>query len=348
MKLDYRAMFFKKSRLKSFTLIELSIVLFIISMLATAGVGVYKKLNPQYASDTKKMKEIQLALDKYYAVHKRLPRPANITVLPTSADFGKEVALTASPGFRKASYGSNGCFFIVGGGVPTVELGLDNDYAFDSYGNRIEYWTHDSIARAVGISYSGIEGNNQIFQNVYLFNTKCSGDAICINRGTGGGAITGTSFTYYTKNDLSASANATGRARDSIFMFSYGANVSTHTVIGPMYNMVVVDAVRNVPIYDSHHNTAYALVSHGKSSLCSYTRTSTSPTTMPTDRRKFNCLSFWNSSSSTYTYSTSNVSAAKPVVFYQGYGKSFDNLVYFETLDQLIANASAIRKFATG
>ena len=87
---------------------------------------------------------------------------------------------------------------------------------------------------------------------------------------------------------------------------------------------------------------------HGKSGLCAYSRTSTTPSAMPTDRRKFNCLSFWNSSSSTYTYSTSNVSAAKPVVFYQGYGKSFDNLVYFETLDQLIANASAIRKFATG
>ncbi len=342
-------MFLKKSWFKSFTLIELSVVLFVIAILSTTGIGIYKKMNPQHASDVKKMKEIQLALDKYYAVHKRLPRPANITVLPTSTAFGQEVALGTSPGFRKASYGSNGCFFIVGGGVPTVELGLTSDYAFDSYGNRIEYWTHDSIARAVGISYSGIEGNNQIFQNVYFFNGKCGGgDVICINRGTGAGAITGTSFTYYTKNDLSASANATGKARDGIFMFSYGANTSTHTVIGPMYNMVVVDAVRNVPIYDSHHNTAYALVSHGKSGLCAYSRTSTSPSAMPTDRRKFNCLSFWNSSSSTYTYSTSNVSAAKPVVFYQGYSKSFDNLVYFETLDQLIANASAIRKFATG
>lgn len=339
-------MFFKKSWFKSFTLIELSVVLFIIAMMSTAGIGVYKKLNPQHASDTKKMKEIQLALDRYFAVHKRLPRPANITVLPTSTAFGQEVALGTSPGFRKASYGRNSCFFIVGGGVPTVELGLTSDYAFDSYGNRIEYWTHDSIARAVGISYSGIEGSSQIFQNIYMFNSKATGETVKINRDSD--AITATSFTYYTKNDLSTSANATGKSRDAIYMFSYGANASTHTVIGPMYNMVVVDAIRNIPMWDTHHNVAYALISHGKSGLCAYSRTSTSPSAMPTDRRKFNCLSFWNSSSSTYAFPDSSMGAAKPIVFYQGYSKAFDNLVYFKTLDQLVADASAIRKFATG
>ena len=137
MKLDYKAMFLKKSWFKSFTLIELSVVLFVIAILSTTGIGIYKKMNPQHASDVKKMKEIQLALDRYFAVHKRLPRPANITVLPTLVDFGKEVNLGVNPGFRKQSFGGTSgreTGFIVGGGLPVVELGLDNSYAFDSYG----------------------------------------------------------------------------------------------------------------------------------------------------------------------------------------------------------------------
>jgi hypothetical protein len=127
-------------------------------------------------------------------------------------------------------------------------------------------------------------------------------------------------------------------------------NSSTGARIGVTlpYNIKIHDEVLGREVLKTKHNTAYVLVSHGKSGLCAYSRTSTSPSAMPTDRRKFNCLSFWNSSSSTYTYSTGAVSSAKPIVFYQGYGKSFDNLVYFKTLDQLVADAAAIRKFATG
>ena len=95
------------------------------------------------------------------------------------------------------------------------------------------------------------------------------------------------------------------------------------------------------------HNTAYVLVSHGKSGLCAYSRTSTTATTEPTDNRKFNCISYWKSGTH-YVFSTGSGIKDASMVFHMGYSKSFDNLVYFKTFDKLVADAAAIRKFATG
>ena len=335
MKLDYKAMFLKKSWFKSFTLIELSVVLFVIAILSTTGIGIYKKMNPQHASDVKKMKEIQLALDRYFAVHKRLPRPANITVLPTLVDFGKEVNLGVNPGFRKQSFGGTSgreTGFIVGGGLPVVELGLDNSYAFDSYGNRIEYWTHDLFTRSLGVSYSGLCDST----NCKYYRIQAPSRTDCVDTAC---------------NQIKHYVNSLGEyiVTDSTnFGFAY-ANSSTGAHIGNSfpYNMKIYDEVLGREVLKTKHNTAYVLVSHGKSGLCAYSRTSTTATTAPTDNRKFNCISYWNTGSN-YVYSTGAGVKDASMVFHMGYSKSFDNLVYFKTLDQLVADASAIRKFATG
>lgn len=328
-------MFFKKSWFKSFTLIELSVVLFVIAILSTTGIGIYKKMNPQHASDTKKMKEIQLALDKYFAVHKRLPRPANITVLPTSADFGKEVNFGVNPGFRNKSYGATSNReqgFIVGGGLPVVELGLDESYAFDSYGNRIEYWTHDLFTRSLGVSYSGLCGGRECkYTKIFMFNGTTCNDTAC------------NAVKQYV-ND----ANAYIITESSMFALRY-VDGRTGEDIGATlpYNMKVYDEVLGREVLKTKHNTAYVLVSHGKSGLCAYSRTSTTATTEPTDNRKFNCISYWKSGTH-YVFSTGSGIKDASMVFHMGYSKSFDNLVYYKTFDKLVADAAAIRKFATG
>ena len=327
-------MFFKKSWFKSFTLIELSVVLFVIAILSTTGIGIYKKMNPQHASDTKKMKEIQLALDKYFAVHKRLPRPANITVLPTSADFGKEVNLGVNPGFRKQSYGGASgreVGFIVGGGLPVVELGLDNSYAFDSYGNRIEYWTHDLFARSLGVSYSGLCNSTdcKYYKIQSPVRTTCI-DSSC--------------------NKIKYNVNTGDRyiVTSTGFAVSYAkASNGDHIGNAYPYNMKIYDEVLGREVLKTKHGTAYVLVSHGKSGLCAYSRTSTTATTAPTDNRKFNCISYWNTGSN-YQYDTTSGEKDASMVFHMGYSKSFDNLVYYKTFDKLVADAAAIRKFATG
>ena len=328
-------MFFKKSWFKSFTLIELSVVLFVIAILSTTGIGIYKKMNPQHASDTKKMKEIQLALDKYFAVHKRLPRPANITVLPTSADFGKEVNLGVNPGFRKQSYGTASGReqgFIVGGGLPVVELGLDESYAFDSYGNRIEYWTHDLFTRSLGVSYSGLCGGTDCkYTKIFMWNWTTCNDTAC--------------------NAVRAYVNDSGSyiiTESSMFALEYD-NSSTGAKIGTTlpYNIKIHDEVLGREVLKTKHNTAYVLVSHGKSGLCAYSRTSTTATTAPTDNRKFNCISYWNTGSN-YTNPTGSGIKDASMVFHMGYSKSFDNLVYYKTFDKLVTDAAVIRKFATG
>lgn len=328
-------MFFKKSWFKSFTLIELSVVLLVIAILSTTGIGIYKKMNPQHASDTKKMKEIQLALDKYFAVHKRLPRPANITVLPTSADFGKEVNLGVNPGFRKQSYGTTSGReqgFIVGGGLPVVELGLDSSYAFDSYGNRIEYWTHDLFTRSLGVSYSGLCGGTDCkYTKIFMWNGTSCNDTAC-------------NAVRLAVNDASSYVIT----ESSMFALQYD-NSSTGARIGVTlpYNMKVYDEVLGREVLKTKHNTAYVIVSHGKSGLCAYSRTSTTATAAPTDNRKFNCISYWNTGSN-YTNVTGSGIKDASMVFHMGYSKSFDNLVYYKTFDKLVTDAAAIRKFATG
>ena len=113
------------------------------------------------------------------------------------------------------------------------------------------------------------------------------------------------------------------------------------------YNIKIHDEVLGREVLKTKHNTAYVLVSHGKSGLCAYSRTSTTATAAPTDNRKFNCISYWNTGSN-YTNPTGSGIKDASMVFHMGYSKSFDNLVYYKTFDKLVTDAAAIRKFATG
>ena len=345
-------MFFKKSWFKSFTLIELSVVLFVIAILSTTGIGIYKKMDPKHVSDVKKMKEIQNALDRYFALNKRLPRPADLKVLVTSQDFGKEVDFGVNPGFRRQSSGfleeyGNVEGFIVAGGVPVQNLGLDNSYAFDSYGNRIEYWTHDLLTRSLGVNYPNICGGEECKYTriTPIFKGNCSG--IDYND----------QYKYGFKvfpGDLSACEASTNGNVLGIEFEHNNADKTKEVVI--LNCMVMVDdsfilSGSKGLINQTFLNTAYVLVSHGKDGACSYSRTSTVATPEPpSDGANYqinNCISVrerlfkYSRTTTTHNYGFVNL-------FHGARTKKFDDIVLYRKFNDLVSDAAAIRNYVTG
>src|SRR5574344_874665 len=77
---------------KSFTLIELSVVLIVIGCLTAASAqGLSYVKNYLNTKQTQiKIQNVQLALQNYFTDHQRLPRPALYSVATNASDFGYE------------------------------------------------------------------------------------------------------------------------------------------------------------------------------------------------------------------------------------------------------------------
>lgn len=330
---------------------ELSVVLFVIAIFTTVGIGIYKKVNPRFASDAKKMAAIQKAIDVYFANHKTLPAGSNLFLDENNADFGKSYfvdrggyLITASANERKHfdSYGKNTVWSaIVVGGVPVVDLGLPKEYAFDSYGNKIEYW------------YSSVLSSQCIMGNVsdkcqcwYNYSNKRSCKPI------------GYEFLSSASDGTKPYADPNDQVQhvsDALvaltFLTTDGSNTKHYFI---PYNMRMFDANTDKEILSARDQLAYVLVSHGKEGVCSYSRKSADKAdikAIPSDKRKYNCANYWfkiNGSTANYAFSqgsTYNLSSHKPITFYTGHSKSFDNLVYYKTIDKQIADASLITRF---
>lgn len=338
--------FFKKIH-KSFTLIELSVILFIVGAMTTAALAMFKARSVQQMSDHKKVQAISDALVRYYAVHKRLPRPANLNVAITNANFGTEVALGVQPGggFRKQSYGADTGLtdrpvgYIVSGMVPVAELGLPAEYAFDSYGNRIEYWTHDLITRVYDYNYGNLCYNGT--QTCRLANFTTSLAETTAPRRLSSMDLANFPLIKYRGNYLMQSDN-----RDRAY----------HP-----YNLSVWNDNSDREIARAAHNTVFVVLTHGRSGICSYNRAGAAQNaiTVPSsdicgdsgtanntsqNMRMCNCVAYWNSK---YKYNNTGTSDTDVRVKLRiGFSNRFDNVVAFKTVDELVAEAKVITDFA--
>ena len=339
--------FFKKIH-QSFTLIELSVILFIVGAMTTVALAMFKARSVQQMSDHKKVQAISNALVRYYAVHKRLPRPANLNVAITNANFGTEVALGVQPGggFRKQSYGSDGGYttrpigYIVSGMVPVTELGLPTEYAFDSYGNRIEYWTHDLITRVYDYNYENL----------------------CSN---GSEACRLLDFTTFPERFASIEMVDTrvvirSKRLANFPLIKYRGNYNTDRAFYP-YNLSVWNDNSDREIARAAHNTVFVVLTHGKDGKCSYNRAGLAQNamTIPSneicgdsgtanntsqDLRMCNCVAYWERF---YKYNnTGTTDDDNPVKLRIGFSNRFDNVVAFKTVDELVEEAKVITDFA--
>lgn len=131
---------------KSFGLVETAITVAIIGTLAGSGIVAYRATNPQLKSDLKKIKAIQEAMNSFFSVNGRLPKPASITELSTQSTFLAEKDISPLYTYTKEGL-TDGILF---GAVPVRTLGLSDDYAYDSRGHNFEYWTHSVLTDSNG------------------------------------------------------------------------------------------------------------------------------------------------------------------------------------------------------
>ena len=124
---------------RAFSLLELSVVLIVIGLIAAAGItlgdGVLK--SAARVKTQERLSTIQFALDSFATANGYLPCPANRGLIPTSASFGVESRTGTTCTASGAGIVNVSSSFI--GGVPTRTLGLPDAYAGDSWGNKITY-----------------------------------------------------------------------------------------------------------------------------------------------------------------------------------------------------------------
>lgn len=125
--------------IKGFSLVEMAIIIVIASLftgliLMTAPVSTQTS---QIEANNKKFDEIEKALNQFVRVNRRLPCSADITIDPNSGSFGFEQTncSTTIPG----DFELTPAVRVRNGMVPVRTLGLPDDYAFDTWGNRIRY-----------------------------------------------------------------------------------------------------------------------------------------------------------------------------------------------------------------
>lgn len=130
-------------RIRSFTLVELSMVLVIISLVSGS---IFQIMNRKTEADRIKdtnatLDKIESALAHYVAINKRLPCPADASQSIFQANFGIATRNTSNDeqcdgttGFSNPTY-PNLSF----GTVPTKSLWIDDKLAFDAWKNKIMY-----------------------------------------------------------------------------------------------------------------------------------------------------------------------------------------------------------------
>lgn len=137
-------------RSAGFSLVELSVVVVIISIVAVAGLEGMAMYMDKTAYDVTKEKlaAIDKALADYRRVYRRLPCPALQTIGPTNTCYGKSI--DGSAGASTCNNNAGTCSASVidvasttddlyYGDVPVRDLGLPMSYMIDGYGAKMRY-----------------------------------------------------------------------------------------------------------------------------------------------------------------------------------------------------------------
>lgn len=138
----------KNIKKAGFSLIEVSIVVLIVSVMASSSLKLLGKKNnaSDKAKTSKKLQFVSRALQVYYDEHNKLPCPARYDLKVTNANFGS-VATTNNSAPCSISNVSEISIYrgnenranIMIGAIPFVTLGIPPRYMFDEWGRKITY-----------------------------------------------------------------------------------------------------------------------------------------------------------------------------------------------------------------
>lgn len=155
-----------RSSKAGFTLLEISVVLLIMSAVIGAGFSILTSENQQERIEITRanLDKIEAALISFRIANNRLPCPADGSMNPTNADYGKEagaetdnIPTNVTPncvgGVPAANFSeaydpnevdpnlvvTTPATSVVGGMVPLIALGLNESDVLDGWGNKITY-----------------------------------------------------------------------------------------------------------------------------------------------------------------------------------------------------------------
>ncbi|MBL0318716.1 MAG: type II secretion system protein [Alphaproteobacteria bacterium] len=143
----------RKPSILGFSLVELSIVLSIIAVIAGGAltVGAARTKAAKYEQTAKKMEIIEKAVASYLAIRGKVPCPAIGSTAQTVSTFGFE-SDTASDPDHCTGVPQDGNAWV--GVVPVRTLLLPDEFMFDGWGRRITYAVDDRFVSKCALSTS--------------------------------------------------------------------------------------------------------------------------------------------------------------------------------------------------
>ena len=128
----------KSKKIKAFSLIELSIVIVIVSIIASSSLFYFtSKIDKIKVEKTqKRIQTLYNAIGAYLLKNKELPCPAPLNEVPNQSNFGKAGDCTAVSGGVFIAAASTDLIY---GMVPVKTLGLPSHMASDFWGSKIAY-----------------------------------------------------------------------------------------------------------------------------------------------------------------------------------------------------------------
>ena len=203
-------------RKAGFSLVEISVVIFLISLILAFSLGFLniRNDNDKFLETKVKIQKIIETINSFVILYKRLPCPMK---------------------FNDLSTGTESCD-ITFGFIPYDTLGLDNNYAYDAFGSLLEYKLATNLLNiyinTLSIPYSGnlltiknIEGDIITTKAAYAVLSRGSDQHIAYNRE---GQLTGDDSTVFSATDEVVYANANLKG-------SYTANIISDTGIYDNY-----------------------------------------------------------------------------------------------------------------
>ena len=152
----------QKNSEKGFTLVEVAMLLVIAGLLVKPIIELYKLdiENKRLYENIGNFNTIEESINSYVVNQGRYPLPAGINLPPTDPNYGLEASgaiddCTAWP-TTNGICSTGGANPVLIGMVPLKELGINDDFAHDFWGNRILYAVTQSQATAYVPGNGGI------------------------------------------------------------------------------------------------------------------------------------------------------------------------------------------------
>ena len=179
---------------QGFSLVELSVVVAIISVVAVLGLETTATFmgRTAYQTTAEKLRDIDTAIVQYRRIYGRLPCPATRTLARGHVCFGKE---SRGGGANQCQNYTNACYAadknmhsgqLLYGDVPVRDLGLPISHISDAYGNKLTYivTTRLTVAGTAANQYSHKDSVDAITVRSGKLAGTCNGTTNCQNRGT--------------------------------------------------------------------------------------------------------------------------------------------------------------------